>query len=294
MYAPHIAIDQCTTIVFLLHMKPTGTQAVSIVIAVQGMARHSGCSNLPSTGQRKRAHVGCLSAPAAGLVDDSGGHGATPAALARAISLQWLPFKPCIVYRGIEKCEFVSLQCTRQCNAQQGPRTGTKRGWWDAYTCVASVPIHTHATNPHRFRPTPSQQAVLLLDGDFVPGPATALERLLFRPTAHADLLQGLHSQHALLVLPAFEPMRTCGSLDQQLQLAIHVVDTDSKHPLVAAYHNGSIDVFQSLYHHASDYRRWLGAEDVYEIRYVSEHPEGLQPNNVRTRGRGWSVFAST
>lgn len=132
------------------------------------------------------------------------------------------------------------------------------------------------------------QQVVMLLDGDFVPGP----------PTLHAHLrhtvlpaLRGEMTQHGLmLVVPALDcqvpweqgpdglPVFPVSQHDAVMRrMFMHANATEEatgKAAVAEALETGHVAIFQIDYHSNTNYKRWLTANEPYNVK----GREGVRP----------------
>lgn len=151
---------------------------------------------------------------------------------------------------------------------------------------LRNIALHNAATEVHdRTRlcgeNIPYVQVVMLLDGDFVPGP----------PTLHAHLrhkvlpaLRGDMVQHGLmLVVPALDcqvpweqgpdglpvfPVSPHDAIMRRLFLHANTTEEPTgKAAVAAALETGHIAIFQADYHSNTDYERWLNAHEPYDVK---------------------------
>lgn len=126
-------------------------------------------------------------------------------------------------------------------------------------------------------------QVVMLLDGDFVPGPANLHMHL--RHSVLPALRDEMEEQGTLLVIPAFDchvPWeRGADGLptfptSQHNDLLRHMLINGSATPggkdaVLAAMETGDVTVFQADYHKCTDYEKWRTAHEPY---YVNGHKD--------------------
>lgn len=124
-------------------------------------------------------------------------------------------------------------------------------------------------------------KATLVVDGDFIPGPAPRLLQLLRDRTQYNTLVTFMQSRRAVFVLPALEA-NINQPLDAQHATMLQAVFASGKPALRDMVQTGHVSEFQPLYHAQTNFSRWLTTTTkAYRVAYDGKngHPGQYEPD---------------